>query len=146
MAWFYVFRSIEPIFRSIKNRIESFLKPLFLMCFSLFKLFKNTFSLYSIGPRLLARFLSFSSKNFARFFSSKADKTFLPFILHLFSCFMHFGENFGPWRIWGFWCFKPFLSQLIIGFLLWDTIKLFLVNWFDQFGEIEISRAWKYPI
>ena len=88
-AWLCVFRSIEPIFRSIKNRIESFLKPLFITCSSLFKLFKNTFSLYSIGLRLLARFLSFSSKIFARFFSSKAGKTFLPFLLHLFSCFMH---------------------------------------------------------
>ena len=27
LAWFCVFRSIEPIFRSIENRIESFLKP-----------------------------------------------------------------------------------------------------------------------
>ena len=41
------FRSIKSNFRSIENRIESFLKPLFLMRSSLFKPFsKHTLSLF----------------------------------------------------------------------------------------------------
>ena len=39
------FRSIESNFRSIENRIESFLKPLFLTCSSLFKTFSKHLSL-----------------------------------------------------------------------------------------------------
>ena len=42
--WRY-FRSIESNFRSIENLIESFLKPLFLMCSSLFKTFSKHLSL-----------------------------------------------------------------------------------------------------
>ena len=49
-----------------------------------------------------SKFLSFSTKFLQGFLSSKG--------------------------FWGFWCFKLFLSQLINGFLLWDNIKLFLVN------------------
>ena len=72
------------------------------------------------------------------FLTSKANKTFLPFLFHLFSCFMHFFScilgNIGTYEN--------------LGFLLWDVIKLILVIWFDQFdelGKIEFSRAWNYP-
>ena len=53
--------------------------------------YSNFFKTRSLFIRSVqdARFLSFSSKIFARFFSSKVGKTFLPFLLHLFSCFMH---------------------------------------------------------
>ena len=53
--------------------------------------YSNFFKTRSLSIRSVqeARFLSFSSKIFARFFSSKVGKTFLPFLLHLFSCFMH---------------------------------------------------------
>ena len=103
LVWLYVFRSmldwfwinrrhfwlIKYIFRSIEIRIESFLKPFFLTCFVTFKLFQKLFSLYSIGPRLLARFLSFSLKFLQVFLSSYTGKTLLPFLFHLFSFFLH---------------------------------------------------------
>ena len=53
--------------------------------------YSNIFKTRSLSIRSVqdARFFLFSSKIFARFLSSKAGKTFLPFLLHLFSCFMH---------------------------------------------------------
>ena len=52
LVWLYVFRSVldcywinQMYFQSIKNRIESFLKPLFLTCSSLFKTFSKHLSL-----------------------------------------------------------------------------------------------------
>ena len=66
---------------------------------------KTLFSLYSISPSFLARFLSFSSKFLQGFFSSFTDKTFLPFFFHLFWFFMHLRDIFGPMKNWGFWCF-----------------------------------------
>ena len=84
LAWLCVFRSIEPIFRSIESHIESFLKTEFLTCSSLFKLFFKTLSLYSIGPRVQTRFLSFSTKIIQGFLSSKAGKTFIPLLFFYF--------------------------------------------------------------
>ena len=84
------FQSIEPNFRSIKNYIESFLKHLILTCSNTFsKKFQTLFLSIRSVKALIKIFLSFSSILFARFFSSKACKTLLPFLLHLFSCFMH---------------------------------------------------------
>ena len=83
------FWSIESNFRSIKNRIESFLKPWVFMCFVTFKLFQNTFLSLFDWSRSQSNFLSFSFEIFARVFSSKAGKTLLPFLFHLFSVFMH---------------------------------------------------------
>ena len=136
LVWLYVFRSVldcywinQMYFQSIKNRIESFLKPLFLTCSSLFKPFSKHFlSLFDRSKGQSARFLLFSSKFLQGFLSSKAGKTFIPLLFHLFSCFMHFRENVEPKGNWDFWWFNLFLSQLINGFLLWDVIKLFLVN------------------
>ena len=113
---------------------------------------KSSFSLSSIGQDSKQIFLSFSLKFLQGFLTSKANKTFLPFLFHLFSCLMYFfstfWENFEPKQNWGFCWFQSFLSKLIIGFLLWDVIKLFLGVYFDQFvelGKTEFSRAWNYP-
>ena len=83
------FRSIEPNFWSIKNRMESFLTLDSHVFKHYFKKFSNSFSLYPISQGSNQDFLSFSSVLFSRFFSFKASKTLLPFLLHLFSCFMH---------------------------------------------------------
>ena len=84
------FRSIEPNFRSIENCIKRFFKTLDSHVFKhFFKKFSNSFSLYPIGQGSNQDFLSFSFVLFARFFSAKAGKTFLPFLLHLFTYFMH---------------------------------------------------------
>ena len=122
------FRSIESNFRSIENRIQSFLKTEFSRVQSLSNFFKTLFSLSLIGQGFQSLFLSFSLKFLQGFLSSKAGKTFLPLLFHSFSCFMHFRENVEPKGNWDFWWFNLFLSQLINGFLLWDVIKLFLVN------------------
>ena len=77
-------------------------------------------------------FVVFQPNFFKGFCHLRPVRPLYPSFFLLFSLFMHyimhFRENFKPWNIWGFWCFKPFLSQLINGFLLWDNIKLFLVN------------------
>ena len=78
------FWPIESNFRSVENHIESFLKTEFLTCSSLFKLFFKTLSLYSIGPRVQTRFLSFSTKIIQGFLSSKAGKTFIPLLFFYF--------------------------------------------------------------
>ena len=80
-------RLIEPVFRSIEDRISSFLKQFF-DCFktSFSKRFFN-FSSLSDSARIHYNFLSFSSKIFARFSSLKAGKTILSLLLVLFSCF-----------------------------------------------------------
>ena len=90
------FRSIEPNFWSIKNRIESFFfffKSDSHVQLTFQKVFKHTLSLFD-RSRLKSNFLSFSFNSFARFFSSKVGKTLLPFLLHLFSSFMHFFMHF----------------------------------------------------
>ena len=100
------FRSIKPNFRSIEIHMESFLKTLSFMCSSLFQIFSNTILSLFDWSKGQSKFLSFSFKSFARFLSSKAGKTFIPLLFHLFSSFMHFfmhyGDNFEPMKIWGF--------------------------------------------
>ena len=83
--------SIDWIYFSInrKSRWEFFLKTFVFTCFTLFQTFSKHFSLSFDRSRLPKQFFVVFSKIFARFFSSKAGKTFLPFFLHLFSCFMH---------------------------------------------------------
>ena len=83
------FRPIESVFQLIENRVENFLKTDFHVFKLTFSKVFNFFSLYRTRSRLQSTFLSFSSILFARFFSPKAGKTFLPFLLHLFSLFMH---------------------------------------------------------
>ena len=109
LNWFWInwrhFRSIKSSFRLIENRIESFLKPWVFTCSITFKLFQNTFlSLFDRSRLQIIVFivLSFSLKFLQGFLSSKAGKTFLPLLFHLFSCFMHFRENVEPMKIWDF--------------------------------------------
>ena len=107
------FRPIEFVFRLIENCVENFFKidfHVFKLTFS--KVF-NFFFLYTTRSRLQSNFLLFSTILFARFFSPKASKTFIPFILHLFSLFvdqiMHYLRNFEPMK------FSGFFDELKIG-------------------------------
>ena len=95
-------RLIEPVFRSIEDRISGFLKQFF-DCFktSFSKRFFNFSSLSDLA-RLHYNFLSFSSKNFARFSSLKASKTILSLLLVLFSCFHAYFHAFKGY-IQNFW-------------------------------------------
>ena len=90
-----LFRSIETDFWSIENRESSFLKTKFDLFKLTFQKFFKLFFLSSTRQRLFLKFLSFSTDLFARFSFLQADKSILPFLLHLFSCFnafffMHF--------------------------------------------------------
>ena len=101
------FWPIESVFRSIENRVENFLKTNFHVFKPIFsKVFQLFLSLYTTRSRLRSDFLSFCTILFARFFSLKADKTFVPFLLHLFSLFMHqimhYLGNFEPMKFLGF--------------------------------------------
>ena len=106
------FRLIQSDFRSIKILLKNFSEPLsgsidrtcflinqiswirffFLkkLRFDLFIYFFKTFSNFPLSPTWQGStedFLSFSTKFFARFFSPKAGKTFIPLLLLLFSWF-----------------------------------------------------------
>ena len=109
-------------------------------CSSLFQNFSNTILSLFDWSKGQSKCLSFSSDSFARFLSFKVGKTFLPFLFHLFSSFMqffmHFGNNFEPVKIWGFWWFKPFLHNWSMGFCcgmiyncsMWINL-INLLNW-----------------
>ena len=85
-------RLIEPVFRSIKHRVSSFLKNSALTD-------SNTFSKV---------FFIIFYLNFSRFFSLKAGRTILSLLLFLFSCFHAFFHAFK----------RYFRTFLILGFLL----------------------------
>ena len=126
--------SIDRTYFSInrKSYREFFKKLSFSLVLHYSNFFQNSFSPYSIGPRVKASFLSCSTKILQGFLSSKAGKTFIPLIFLLFSDFMHFCHAFGvifePKGNWDFLWFKLVLWKLINGFLLWANIKLFLVH------------------
>ena len=107
-CFFPDFRLIQSDFRSIKILLKNFSKPLpgsiDRTCFSInrtswikffFKnnvwLIQNTFSNFPLSLSDLARlhwgFFVVFNQIFARFFSHKAGKTFIPFLLLLFSWF-----------------------------------------------------------
>ena len=110
-AIFLEFRLIQSNFRSIEILLKNFSKPLpgsiDRTCFSInwtslikfffktvFDSFKTPFQIFfklsSLSPTWQGsteNFLSFFNQIFARFFSHKAGKTFIPFLLLLFSCF-----------------------------------------------------------
>ena len=82
---------IEPVFRSIEHLDSSFLKKVFWLIQTLFqklfqKLFQTFLSLSDLA-RLHWRFFVVFNLIFARFFSHKAGKTFIPLLLFLFSWF-----------------------------------------------------------
>ena len=83
--------SIDRIYFLInqKSRWEFFKNFCFHVFYTISNFFKTLFSLIRSVKATKAIFLSVSSKSFARFFSSKTGKTFLSFLFHLFSCFMH---------------------------------------------------------
>ena len=117
------FRSIESNFRSIENRIESFLKPLFLTCFSLFKTFSKHLSLSLRSVKASNQFFVVFP-----FYLLRLVRLFCPsFCIYLhvsciFSCILW--GYFEPMKILGFWCFQSLLLKLINGLLLWDDINL----------------------
>ena len=85
-------RLIEPVFQSIEHRESSFFKTVFDWFKTLFQIFFKPFSNLplSLSPTWQGsteNFLSFFNQIFARFFSHKASKTFIPFLLLLFSWF-----------------------------------------------------------
>ena len=149
LVWFCVFRSvidrywinqrhfqsIEPNFRSIENRRESFFfkKKLWVShVHHIFKTFETLFSLSLIGLRVKANFCRFPPILLQGFCPLRPVRPLhLSFFIYFqVSCifFMYFRDNFETMKIWEFWWFKPFLSQLINEFLLWDDIQLFYVN------------------
>ena len=83
-------RLIEPVFRSIKNRVSSFLKPVFWLIQTLFQNLFQTFLSLSDLARLHRRFFVVFYLVFTKFFSHKAGKTFLPLLLFLFLWFHAF--------------------------------------------------------
>ena len=73
------FRSVESNFRSIENRINSFSNLIFTCPNLLFKKFSKRSLSIRLGQGFNQIFLLFSSILFARVFSRKANKTFIPF-------------------------------------------------------------------
>ena len=101
-------RLIELVFRSIEDRESSFLKIVFLTDSTyFFKTFSTFLSLPDLA-RLHRRFFVVFNLIFARFFSHKAGKTFIPLLLFLFSCFHALFHAFKGY-------FRTFLN---LGFLL----------------------------
>ena len=82
-------RLIKPVFRSIEHRVSSFLKTVFWLIQTLFQNFFQTSLSLSLSDlaRLHWRFFVVCNLIFARFFSHKAGKTFIPLFLFLFSWF-----------------------------------------------------------
>ena len=87
-------RLIEPDFRSIEDRISSFLKQFFDCFKSSFSKSFSTFLLSTTWQGSTSHFLSFSSSIFARFSSLKAGKTILSLLFVLFSWFHAFFHAF----------------------------------------------------
>ena len=81
-------RLIEPIFRSIEHRVSSFLKTVLWLIQTLFQnLFQISLSLSPTWKGCTEDFFVIFDVIFARFFSHKAGKTFIPLLLFLFSWF-----------------------------------------------------------
>ena len=84
------FRSIKPLFLSIENRSEGFLKTCFLHVFFSIQTFSKTFWLSLFYRSKSSQLLSFSLKIFQRFLSFKAGKTLLPLIFSFIFMFHAF--------------------------------------------------------
>ena len=110
-----VFWSIEPVFQSIEHRVSSFLKTVLWLIQTLFQNPFETFLSLSDLARLHRRFFVVFYLIFARFFSHKAGKTFIPLIL-LFSWFhalFHaFKGNFRTFLNLGFLLIQCYFSKI----------------------------------
>ena len=122
-------RLIEPIFRSIEDRISSFLKQFF-DCFKKHffqKVFQLFFSLW-LGKAAHHIFCRFLPQFLQGFPPSRPVRLFYPSFLFYFHDFMHFfmhlGDIFGPLYFWDFWWFKACFLKLIIEF--WWDIGIFM--------------------
>ena len=109
-------RLIEPVFRSIEHRVSSFLKNSALTDSNTFSKHFSNFSLsLSNLARLHRRFFVIFYLIFARFFSHKVGKTFIPLIL-LFSWFhalFHaFKGNFRTFLNLGFLLIQCYFSEI----------------------------------
>ena len=112
-------RLIEPVFRSIEDRISGFLKTILLLFQNIFFKSFSTFLLSPTWQGSTTLFLSFSSKIFARFSSLKAGKTFLSLLLFLFSCFHAY-----------FHAFKGhFRTSIDLGFLMIQGLFSEIDHW-----------------
>ena len=127
------FRSIESVFRSIKNRSESFLKTwVFHVFFTIQNFSKSSFSLSLTDPDSKPIFLSFSLKFSSRFLSSSTGKTILPF-LFWFNLIFHAlkGKISNLWDFGVFGVFNDFFQNWSMGFYCWMilTRSLWLIWW-----------------
>ena len=115
-------RLIEPVFRSIEDRISSFFKTvLWLFQKHLFqKVFQLFFSL-RLGKDSLQFFCRFPPKFLQGFPFSRPVWLFYPSFLFYFHDFMHLRVIFGPLYFWDFLWFKPCFLKLINGFC-WDMV------------------------
>ena len=112
-----LFQSIEPkISINQKSWIIFFKNWFWLVQTHFSKVFQTFLSLSPNWTRLNINFLSLSSILFARRSSPKADKIIIPFLLHLFSCFMHkFMHYFGflgPMHILGFLMIQALFCEI----------------------------------
>ena len=112
-------RLIKPVFRSIEDRVSGFLKTVFWLIQTIFQNFFQTFLSLSDLARLHRRFFVIFYLIFARFFSHKAGKTFIPLILFLFSCFHALFHAFKGY-------FRTFLN---LGFLLIQCYFFEIDHW-----------------
>ena len=115
----YLVRLIEPVFRSIEDRISGFSK-IVLWLFQ--NIFFKSFSIFLLSPTWqgsTTNFLLFSSKIFARFSSLKVGKTILSFLLFLFSCFHAYFHAF-KWH---------FRISIFLGFLMIQGLFSEIDHW-----------------
>ena len=97
------FQSIKSIFRSIENRIESFLKPLFLTCSNTISKLSNAFlSLFDRSKIPSKIFCHFRPNFFKGFCHLRPVRHLYPSFFIYFHVFMHFRENVEPMKIWDF--------------------------------------------
>ena len=87
-------RLIEPVFQLIEHRVSSFLKTVLWLIQTPFQNPFETFLSLSDLARLHRRFFVVFNLIFARFFSHRAGKTFIPLLLFLFSWFHAFFHAF----------------------------------------------------
>ena len=115
----YLVRLIAPVFQSIEHRVSSFLKTVLWLIQTLFQNLFQTFLSLSDLARLHRRFFVVFYLIFIRFFSHKADKTFIPLLLFLFSCFHALFHAFKRY-------FQTFLN---LGFLMIQCYFFEIYHW-----------------